>query len=180
MNEKPILFSGEMVRAIIAGQKTQTRRIIKNQDFFGCFTGDCPHEKQIECDAAIKEWAECNCPYGGTGNKIWVKETYAAPWGIDYKFPNGESGILYRADNPKKFPDDGTWKPSIFCTRKASRITLEIVSVRVEKLDDISDCDVLSEGVESREQYIKLWNKINGNNAWLKNPWIWVLGFRQV
>jgi hypothetical protein len=118
-----------------------------------------------------------------------VRETFAAPWGLDYKFPGGESGILYRADNPKKFPDDGTWKPSIFMPRKASRINLEIVSVSVERLCEISTADAGAEGCNEPNpdgynhagfQYKKLWENINGKGSWAKNPWVWVIEFKRI
>jgi len=117
-----------------------------------------------------------------------VRETFAAPWGLDYKFPGGESGIFYRADNRQDFPDDGTWTPSIFMPRKLSRITLEIVKVRVERLNDISDEDCLAEGIpgspftseEVHQAYENIWAELNGPGSWANNPWVWVLEFKKL
>lgn len=187
-----------MVRAILAGTKTQTRRSLNVKDrYFGCFTGDCPHDTQADCNQAIAQFAQFGSPYGKPGDRLWVRETFAAPWGLDYKFPGGESGILYRSDNPKKFPDDGTWKPSIFMPRAASRITLEIVIVRVERLHDITEADAESEGAPRRHDvlhesfqsamsnvavrnYAVLWDRINGKGSWAVNPWVWVIEFKKI
>lgn len=198
--EKPILFSGPMVRAILDGRKTQTRRIVKDPARIGCLTGDCPHTNQSDCIRDITVFGATQCPYGNEMDRLWVRETFAAPWGLDYKFPGGESGILYRADNPKKFPDDGTWKPSIFMPRAASRITLEITAVRVERLQDISEQDAIAEGISNIgpcrsvgwqdysggpgfmrpiKSYKSLWESINGKGSWAANPWVWVIEFKK-
>jgi hypothetical protein len=129
------------------------------------------------------------CPFGLEGHRLWVRETFAAPWGLDYKFPSGESGIFYRADNPAKFPDDGSWKPSIFMPRKASRITLEITEVRVERLNDVSEEDAKSEGTKYpaggptscyRMGFSWLWDSCYGKGAWDKNPWVWAITFKRI
>lgn len=185
MKERPILFSGPMVRAILDGRKTQTRRIIKNPDFYGCPTGDCPHWNQKECDAAMAK----SCPYGKPGDRLWVKETFVAP--VDGK-------PVYRASIPYGNLDCHfkPWRPSIFMPRKASRITLEITSIRVERLNDISEEDAKAEGAEIqketpggwvicgprigsyREGYRWLWEQINGADSWDANPWVWVIEFK--
>ena len=185
-----------MVQAILAGRKTQTRRIGKLQ---GNYVGlgveivrhaTKGHEAIATHDAypgrGTARHAIEHCRFGVPGDRLWVRETFAAPWGLDYKFPGGESGILYRADNPKKFPDDGTWKPSIFMPRWASRITLEIVSVRVERLQDISNEDCFAEGLPAdstkgnRTWYGDLWEEINGKGSWDANPWVWRIEFKRV
>ena len=85
----------------------------------------------------------------------------------------------YRADG--YVPNPGTkWKPSIFCTRKASRITLEVTGVRVERLQEISEEDVIAEGCEEWCEYAELWNSINRKDSWAANPWVWVVSFRKV
>ena len=214
-----MLFSGEMVKAIIEGNKTQTRRIGKIQgNYVGLgvsLVGHATkgHEAIATHDAypgrgTARHGIEY-CRFGIPGDRLWVRETFAAPWGLDYKFPGGESGILYRADNPKKFPDDGTWKPSIFMPRKASRITLEITAIRVQRLQEISEDDAEAEGcshdflhsdtcandncalcggvddcegvaVSAKENYRALWERINGKGSWDANPWVWVVAFKKV
>ncbi len=156
-----------MVRAILDGRKTQTRRVVKFQEF-GCFTGDCPHELQSECDASIREL----CPYGQPGDRLWAKETFycdhfAYPSGssIGFSVPDGNGGLrplteeemrrdmlesmYYRADGENPIPEAESkigWRPSIFMPRWASRITLEITAIRAERLQDISEEDALKEG----------------------------------
>lgn len=128
-----------MVRALLDDRKTQTRRIVKNPDYYGCLTGDCPHEKQIECDEAMRK----ECPYGQPGDRLWVKETYL-PW----RDKNGPCKVAaYKADGYELEPGE-QWTPSIFMPRWASRITLEITAVRVERLQEISDLDAIKEGIE--------------------------------
>ena len=211
----------EMVQATLrdVDPKTQTRRIGKLQGLHYGGLGVAYHRhatKGLDAVATYDafpgegtaRWAICSCPYGVPGDRLWVRETFAAPWGLDYKFPGGESGIFYRADNRQDFPDDGTWTPSIFMPRKLSRITLEIVNVRVERLQDISEADVIAEGVKTSigsgmiegeicyqfttsSAYIRgktgavmayqdLWESLNGPGSWLKNPWVWVLEFKKL
>lgn len=126
------------------------------------------------------------CPYGQVGDRLWVRET---------SLPKA-SGKIYRADF-SEFDAAGLggmyggWKPSIFCKREHSRITLEIVEVRVEKLNDISQADAQAEGwnqfaddgrnpapLDPRSWYRGLWDQINGNGSWERNPWVWVIKFR--
>lgn len=141
-NEKPILFSGEMVKAILDGRKTQTRRIIKPQpgaqfDFVACPNWDFWWSNG---DDDSPQSIHISSPHGIPGDRLWVKET----------FYQGD-GIAYRADGemPEKARTAGCkWKPSIFMPRKASRITLEITNVRVERLQDISEEDAKAEGIE--------------------------------
>ena len=188
-----------MVRALLDGRKTQTRRIVKNPDYYGCLTGDCPHTLQEECNQALTEAS----PYGQPGDRLWVRETHRI---------NGTMGgprVTYRADNAERFPkapdtssawiaDDNHWRPSIFMPHWASRITLELTGVRVECLRDISEEDALAEGVEPytpgptgmargepqempSAAYRTLWEQINGAGSWDKNPpWVWVLTFRRL
>jgi hypothetical protein len=158
--ERPILFSGEMVRAILDGRKTQTRRVVKNPEYFGCFTGDCPHGDQALCDAAIGDFAKTNCPYGVIGDRLWVREACRGE-----ELENGEDGVRYMADNgweiiPNNARAAMKWLrlhnyrksqnavvPSIHMPRWASRINLEITNVRVQRLRDISKEDAISEGL---------------------------------
>lgn len=139
-------------------------------------------------------------PFGGPGDKLWVRETFHydnaayvakykdAPW---LGLPDaGTAETFYRADekNPDIFPK---WTPSIFMPRWASRITLEITEVRVERLLDISETDAIAEGVRTlpapqwhpngwRQTYWQLWDDINGRDATKANPWVWAITFKRV
>jgi hypothetical protein len=194
MKERPILFSGEMVRAILDGRKTQTRRVVK-------INGSIP---MMVTDKSIEPWngtkeqlinamvlAGHRCKYGRAGDRLWVKETH---------FMLGEKPI-YRAscqlDQHGKedwWVSDGLmipdikWKPSIFMRRKHSRITLEIVSVRVERLKHITHEDCIREGCKPHPcqpsqscngDYERLWESINGAGSWDANPWVWVIEFKK-
>jgi hypothetical protein len=197
--ERPILFSGEMIVAILEGRKTQTRRIIKHPEYMGCLTGDCQHKKQIDCTTAITIWAATGSPYGTEMDHLWVRETFKI---------NPFNQIVYRADEPTNRAAKcdhafGPWKPAIFMPRKASRITLEITCVRVEKLDTISEEDAEAEGVEHdgivgyyceepthesegihrcnwRYGYKMLWESINGKGSWDRNDWVFVIEFKRI
>lgn len=174
--ERPILFSGLMVRAILRGRKTQTRRVVKRQPDRHLF--------HLEC-LASGEWRDeeislGKCPYGQPGDRLWVRETFANL---------GDYGISYRADSDA-FGD--TWTPSIFMPRSLSRITLEISAVRVERIDSITDSDAVAEGIalrgttrfcgEARIEFKNLWDLINAKRGfgWNANPWVWVIEFRRV
>lgn len=189
MKQRPILFSGAMVRAILEGRKTQTRRVIRGPEKY----------------SRIHECGFC-CPHGVTGDRLWVREqfsgTYAwnaippSGWGWD----NTEVPIWYWADGN---PPDGDWtrpKPSIHMPRRYSRITLEITDVRVQRLQDISEEDAIAEGlryrpaidawtsgddnwptfVDPRRSYAGLWNHINGAGSWDANPLVWAITFKRV
>lgn len=179
MKEKPILFSSPMVKAILDGSKTQTRRVIKPQPIW---IGDPSVQfKTQDCNpkGIIK------CPYGQPGDRLWVREKFSYPTGYSYV-----GGIWYWADGQ---PDKGDWikpKPSIHMPRWASRITLEVVSVRVERLQDISESDSRAEGVRYSEEeirpytcaFVDLWDSINAKlgYGWDVNPWVWVVEFKRV
>lgn len=179
MNEHPILFSGDMVRAILEGRKTQTRRIVKPQpdnpkgpNFDGLWSDT--HDPVTRC---------FGCAYGPVGDQLWVKETHQYTDGA----LNVQPGWVYRATDPDWETVIGwKWKSSIFMPRKASRITLEIKSVRVERLREISMSDVLAEGCmlstskTNPLDYQNLWESINGPGSWDKNPWVWVIEFERV
>ncbi len=183
MKERPILFNTEMVRAIIDGRKTQTRRVIKK-----------PLVEMINGCATYKESELiARCPFGKTKDILWVRETWCE---ISNMFGYE---TIYKAT-----PVDGLqiipkWKPSIFMPRKYSRITLEIINIRVEKLRDIKGEDVLAEGLEDdfiendrmsrhdeqerrRENFEKLWNSINAKLGydWDSDPWVWVIEFKRL
>ena len=183
MREMPILFYAPMVRALLAGTKTQTRRIIKPQ-----------HLAFFNQDAAamLSDWNERPLPYGQPGDRLWVRETFARidgqtrPWiETDYKATYTHGDRLGDTLGIKK-----RWTPSIHMPRHASRITLEVTGVRVERLQDISEADAIAEGVRNslhlpggrfaRENFAHLWWTINGDGSWESNPWVWVIEFKRV
>jgi hypothetical protein len=171
MKHIPILFNGEMVRAILAGQKTQTRRVLKlkqsDLDAEGSFlhagqvdilmklarAGEVYFREQAGTWFALSGWnqlAHFQAPYGNIGDRLWVRETWAQPAALD------PGPTVYRADYPACVPPEYrnvppayaiTWKPSIHMPRSVSRITLEITDVRIEQLHDISITDCIAEGV---------------------------------
>lgn len=200
MKERPILFSAPMVRALLDGTKTQTRRVVKPVRGY-------EHNNICRPDMAAEPWdvwwhgeyetvgVMQACPYGQPGNRLWVREAAAE---ISCR-------LTYRADT-----DDGAhcqvkrWTPSIHMPRIWSRILLEVVSVRAERLNDISTADAKAEGVKpdkvrqielfganAQERaavyrdaavrpYEKLWESINGTGSWDANPWVWVVEFKRV
>lgn len=162
--EKPILFRGEMVRAIIAGRKSMTRRVVKPQPFeVSPRLGKTPGLIRVrEADPTLSTFGTA-CPYGKPGDRLWVRETWqAVPIGrhrdwsgipdgrLRTPCPGRETvAAIYRADG--EMPGDEIWQPSIFMPRWACRIVLEITDVRVERLNDISANDALDEGVGRTE-----------------------------
>lgn len=199
--ERPVLFSGPMVRAILEGRKTQTRRVVKSLVYGPdeqapiYMAGDVPLAfPERFYDGSIK------CPYGRVGDRLWVKETWATAAVFDklkpLDIPEG-SPIGYAADDDFYAPFQGRTRPSIFMRQWMSRITLEIVSVRVERLQKISREDAKAEGFwpspyngleswagrsygNAELAYRACWESINGSGSWAKNPWVWVIGFRRV
>lgn len=185
MKEIPILFSGPMVKAIMEGRKTQTRRVVKTDGLDEC--GPCGNTLTGDVMFAARDWVGNHvlrkCHYGKPGDRLWVRETFAPCAG----------GIVYRADGGTACPDGGKWRPSIFMPRWASRITLEITGVRVERLNEISDFDAFQEGVKDEpgtitgpycrsfvQGFKNIWESINGPGSWDENPWVWVIEFRRV
>ena len=203
---------GEMVQATLrdVNPKTETRRIGKIQSRHHVGLGVAYHHhatKGLEAVATYDafpgkgtaRWAICECPYGVPGDRLWVRETFARVHDgllqhLDPDPDNGEEfnngwSTVFRADGePAHWEHYGIpWKPSIFLPRQLSRITLEIVKVRVERLQDISDRDALAEGVTRRTEedtpfraYRDLWKFLNGPGSWDENPWVWVIGFKRV
>ncbi|HFF9139710.1 TPA: hypothetical protein ACQ9T4_002903 [Yersinia enterocolitica] len=195
MNEKPILFNSEMVQAILSGRKTQTRRIISEKTLHlfdvAAIAGEC-HPLGL-CDQRSQSYYLEFCPLGNPGDQLWVRETF------------GDCGVrlVYRADS-----DDGAacivkrWTPSIHMPRWASRINLLITGVRVERLNDISEQDAISEGLECYVDdgvpyygpfnngdcrpdvvFRGLWDSIYGKKEgenWQANPWVWVIEFERM
>jgi len=220
MTEHPILFSAPMVRAILDGKKTQTRRVVKRQPGLGQVFQRCdPHG--ISWDCVTPAWTRVDggrsgpqfhftehCPYGQPGDRLWVRESFAM---IDDD--EALAGVLYRADGMYDGCGPGdfawTWKPSIHMPRWASRITLELTDVRVQRLQDITPEDCYEEGLRRAtkdertykwgcdgmdwadwrispiDAFHGLWDSINakrngGACSWQSNPWVWALTFRRV
>lgn len=209
MKERPILFSAPMVRAILEGRKTQTRRVVKLNDAGRVARGG----RQWHID---DDHAALACPYGQPGDRLWVREAHLLDPPIDGTWPSvGDSftsiddiperyrnpeHVLYRADD--KLTTAWRWRPSIHMPRWASRITLEVTDVRVERLQDISEADAQAEGVDRdtepcdhtrrscadvgclgpthRAAFCDLWMQINGADSWAANPWVWVVSFRRL
>lgn len=170
VRERPILFTGEMVCKILDGSKTQTRRVIQARHIHG-------------------DMVEVDSPYGIKGDLLWCRETWAS---LDAK---PDQPVIYRATaDPCYVPS--RWRPSIFMPRWASRITLELTGIRVERVQEITEEDAIAEGVSeshsvgrdgigvchtAKYHYAQLWDKINGKRApWHVNPWVWVLTFRRI
>ncbi|HHB9120716.1 TPA: hypothetical protein ACN7SR_003707 [Klebsiella pneumoniae] len=232
MKERGMIFNGEMVRAILDGRKTQTRRIMKLQpkpsksrpgDFW--FSS-----KKLESMVHVSDLAPGNspiadyhlfiqehcCPFGAVGDRMWVRETFQGPL-FDYeqmeayledrsKFETPEF-CQYAADGkpaPEYYDADDNlhhgWRPSIHMLRWASRILLEITSVRVERLNAINEHDAQAEGVaklrggfwkhyqpgwtqhqlSARGSFVTLWKSIYGDESWNSNPWVWVIKFKRI
>lgn len=197
MKYHPIIFSAPNVRAILAGTKTQTRRVAKEKH--RSFLND------LLANFMSGEWANRPLPYGKPGDRLWVRETWAEPTSLD------PGPTFYRADYPLCVPrhfsnvppaDQIKWKPSIHMRRNQSRIDLEITGVRVERLQDISEKDAIAEGIEPTMpnpghwnwrdylvdggqthavlSYKTLWESINGTGSWDANPLVWVIAFRKL
>lgn len=228
MKERGMIFNGEMVRALLDGSKTQTRRPVGEnlKDIFDWLGGDASEDEEIfseisicsvsdidrlneetgktykysgmlACNAEYPEegYEEITCPFGQIGDRIWVRETFASIF-------KDEGPVCYRATDSSMH--SGAWKPSIHMPRWASRITLEITDIRVERIQDISEQDAIAEGVKGLEKslaggtekidpdsglefamimdpkfcYQLLWNSIYGN--WNENPWVWVIEFKRI
>ena len=194
MKERPILFSAPMVRALLAGTKTQTRRIVKARDL-----------EWMDVQQGLREPDNAErCPYGQPGDRLWVREAWRAELTWETTKPSGipdEAALWYEADDQPRNNGRGTkfkgkLRSSIHMPRDASRITLEITSVHVERLQEIDIADAQAEGVsdtgafildgEGNEQggpiaeYAVLWDQINGPGSWEENPWVWVIEFKRV
>ena len=212
--ERPMIFSAPMVRSLLSGSKTQTRRIAK--------LTDAGHVKQV---GGHRRWhpadpnAALACPYGRAagdypGDRLWVRETHFINHYLGSKTPGEDRAateILYRAtdmDYVRNLEDDEglVWKPSIHMPRWASRITLEITRVRIERLQGISEADAKAEGIERSQEYPALWKRgplhgdqntvnitgfpvlayrsiweeINGHESWAANPLVWVVEFKVI
>lgn len=225
MKERPIIFSPPMVRAILRKDlpKTQTRRVM-NIDETGKFTGFYPNKQSIRVrggswvglddtgliwrpfagsgivKATAKEWSTW-CPYGGLGDRLWVKEGWRPYICHSCALTSCDCGdviVKYVADGTEKYFEDGEipdkWTmpkaaakhavTCLFMPRWASRILLEIVDIRVEKLNDISDEDAKREGFgprSARALFKGYWDTLNIKRCpWSANPWVWLVEFQRV
>lgn len=217
MKERPILFSAPMVRAILDGRKTQTRRIINHQPPHGCLEiKEQPDtDPYIGCVVSGSSgiWEDVHsmdyrvrCPYGKPGDRLWVKETWFTAENLDGTKPTelqDDVRINYAADLRGEEVILGRLRPSLFMRRWMSRITLEIVSVSVARVQSISEGDAKAEGADREFEasaadfllnekwdhekasthklgYKHLWESINGAGSWAANPWVWVVEFRRI
>lgn len=229
IKERPILFSAPMVNAIRAGRKTQTRRVVK----FGALKRGVRAFRRETIEAAslpedvamIAEFIRdaYTCPYGVPGDRLWVKERFSPFKGCGEVCSIADATYVVLSDGTQ-VRKDGTvtpglptyqpgafwfkWRPSIHMPRWASRILLEVVSVRVERVQSITPSDAMAEGITmptmrlndlrlaeaalwaggfdaghcqlARVLYRDLWNDINGDGSWATNPWVWVVEFRRI
>lgn len=215
MKERPILFSGPMVRALLDGTKTQTRRItkpVRHPDL-----GNVYAPGALVLEREPQHVIDRCCPYGRPGDRLWVRETWN--WFDPGAIPADRAGArapftgaqgnrsipwvaAYAADGHLPYPGyEGRdhWRPSIHMPRWASRITLDINAVRIERLHDITEADAAAEGVfystdhmghwsgtgdrwwtTAREAFRDLWISINGQPSWDANPWVWALKFDRI
>lgn len=216
-NEKPILFSGSMVQAILDDRKTQTRRVVRLPKSIGpdygaaCWELAKPPQYIKPGQVAFLDRAHpcesypwlVDCPYGGPGTRLWVRETFQPLFaeGVAYRDTDWTTGKGYAISYPatdgiKEWldPDDNLTtrcQPSIHMPRWASRITLEVVSVRVERVQEISGEDARAEGVAPenaecncpggayKNAFCGLWDQLNAKRGygWDANPYVWVIEF---
>jgi len=206
--ERPIIFSAEMVNAILSDQKTQTRREVKFNEPAG--VEPLPHVEYAR-DGMPIWWSNpptndirqsdyydtgYPCPYGKVGDKLWVRESFAI-----LSFGGSVAHIRYAADGAtrvvgdSKLPSRCRSVPSKNMPRQVARITIEITSVRVERLNEISEADARAEGCNgdcpvgsipryqagpASYHFAYLWDLIHGTGAWSANPWVWVITFRRL
>lgn len=219
MRERPILFSDQRVRALLIGQQTQTRRIMKSQAFGpgqdnheGCYAFDVMTNHRHGHQIMSMENLNYCCPYGQPGDQLWVREAWRGPIippeqvneyeksPASFRYPHY---CQYRADaseygNNVGGRDKFGWQTGIHMPRWASRINLQITHVRAEKIQTISDDDIIAEGVQTdshflnsfftmnsetgspKEAYKRAWEKQYGSTSWEVNPWVWVIEFKLI
>ena len=194
MTERGMIFNGEMVRAILDGRKTQTRRPVKFP----------VHDKNLGCELAGNELAGelsagnyLNSAFGKPGDRIWVREAFRV-----HSRATDVATLVYKASERNSWTEQTRrvpvavcnkpatpekWTPSLHMPRWASRILLEITDVRVERLRSMSQDDARAEGViaasgpmEAGLAFRELWDSIYGEESWKANPWVWVIEFKRV
>lgn len=213
----PILFSAPMVRALLAGTKTQTRRVLKVEPPPGAqrvirsfqderlqWAATDPHDME---QGQLVLGDAPRCPYGAPGDRLWVRETWAYHLHAQTAKRDEDGPFVYAADGQQalQYRLCDRWHPSIHMPRIASRITLEVTCVRVERLQEISTTDAWAEGIpgspppgvtvdrvdewvrwsdgvmreDPKTGYRDLWESINGAGSWDANPWVWVVEFKR-
>ncbi len=206
-----MLFSAPMVRAIGDDSKRRTRRIVKPQPELYARSDEKFSNYHWSSRAAqsMVDLGEMRCmgPYGWKRDRLWVRETWRTHGGREYEYQKDRNAVIYAADSfaPERRPNGERWRPSIFMPRWASRYTLEIEDVRVERLHDITEEEAMLEGVRPfletydkfspdqkidgdrvdekpyRTAFVCLWDEINGDRAlFSSNPWVWVIAFRRI
>lgn len=229
ITERGMIFNSDMVRAILDGRKTQTRRVMKVQPQYPEFGIRRIIESPIIKEIGMYLWSQTDacgvkvrskpfvCPFGSVGDRIWVRETFQGPL-FDFDqmdayckdstpFEKAQF-CVYKADGkpaPEYYDADDNlhcgWRPSIHMPRWASRITLEITDVRVERLNAISEEDARAEGItdggclncgepepcacanpepDATDAFACLWQSIYGQENWNANPWVWVIEFKRI
>ena len=191
MKERPIILCTEMVRATLEGRKTKTRRVVRELKYYLPKTWDIavPHNMYAEPYLKIPYQPEgdviggrYSCPYGQVGDRLWVRET-----GV---WDDSKGFVAYKANMPDV---NAKWQSPIFMPRWASRITLEITDIRVERLQEITEEDANKEGNPYPDMggkgslpplwwFKKLWDSINAKRgySWESNPWVWVISFKRI
>lgn len=216
MKARPMPMSAPMVRAILAGTKSQTRRAVTHP-----VLQDLPKIGEIGYSWWGDEAFQARCPYGQSGDRLWVREAFRFPQSLDHLSPSeiGEKAlavgypkpwcpIQFEADGLRRTPQEwrdfvtppqaneaGRLRAGMHMPRWASRITLEVTGVRVERVQDISVADAIAEGVNIHpdhhskspesiyspvQAYRDLWESINGPESWEANPWVWVVEFKRL
>mgnify|MGYP001195810431 CR=1 FL=1 len=199
MNERPILFSAPMVRAILSGKKSQTRRIVKINAAGRAFRGS--RNWHVDDPDAVLA-----CSYCQVGDFLWVRETWRTETDAYNDLApsqlSGEETVLYDADGDwASNHTTGRYRQAIHMPRWASRITLKILDVRVERLNAISEADARAEGAafhdgrgighsgwrhdnqdgyvhgDARSSFARLWNGLHGPDSWTANPYVWAISF---
>lgn len=212
VKERPILFKGPLIRAILEGRKAQTRRIVNPQPPAGadrhCWFNAPLYGWTAQPEPAA-DWHVVRCPYGVPGDRLWVRET----WGLVRFYTDPDTGhvdswddwtgpiprgcppgraVMYRADQDLdecKYDRGFGWRPSIHMPRWASRILIDVLEVRVERVRDITEADAIAEGSPLKSGsyhhatwFRGLWDEINGRRpgcSWADNPWVFVITFRR-
>ena len=159
-----------MVQALLDGRKTQTRRRVKA-------AGSVNRSRSLSGDSLAPN------PFGRPGDRLWIKETWSSLPQWDHVKPSKLTdeqlkSVHYHADGKQ----GGKTRSSLFMPRRASRISLEIIDVRKERLQAIDHADALAEGMagaDAVDDYARLWDQINGKRSWDSNPWVWVVTFRR-
>ena len=190
---KPIIFSRNISK-IQTGEKTQTRRVMSPQPAYQEFGYEgrswCYHDDFAKHPTDFTHL----CPYGQPGALLWVRESWRVADGKEYTLIDPEwaggknpAHIEYKANDPH--PENVMWRSPIFMPKWASRITLKITDIRIERIQDLSESDCFSEmglPIEKRRiinvfaDFQKLWDKINAKRGfpWQSNPWVWRLSFK--